>query len=40
MIGYIKITRAQFYASGAFSNPRNVRTQRGKAWTYWQRANY
>lgn len=37
MIGYARITRRQFYASGGFSNSRNVRTQRGKAWAYFQR---
>ena len=37
MIGYTRITRKQFYAWGAFSNPRLVRTERGHAWAYFER---
>ena len=36
MIGYAKITRAQFYRLGGFSNPRMVRVTRGGGWTYWE----
>ena len=38
MIGYEQITKEQFYRSGGFSNPRNVRIMRGKSWRYFQKA--
>lgn len=38
MIGYTRITKSQFYKMGAFSNPRLVRKELSKAWSYWQRA--
>lgn len=37
MTGYTKITKEEFYNSGGFSNPRNVRVTRGKAWAHYQR---
>ena len=35
MIGYARITRAQFYELGSFRNSRLVRTQRGRSWAYF-----
>lgn len=37
MIGYLKITKNQFYRYGGFSNPRLIRVTRGKAWAYFER---
>lgn len=37
MIGYKQITKREFYALGAFSNPLLVRVQRGRAWAYFLR---
>lgn len=37
MIGYTKISRAEFYRAGAFANPDLVRVTRG-GWAYYRRA--
>jgi hypothetical protein len=34
---HTKITKAQFYAGGGFSNPRMIRVTRGKVWAYYIR---
>lgn len=31
-----RISKAQFYSMGAFSNPRLVRVESGKRWTYYR----
>ena len=38
MIGYIKISRADFYLNGGFANDRCVRVTRGQSWAYFYRA--
>lgn len=37
MIGYAKISRAEFYRAGAFANPDLVRVTRGRGWAYFRR---
>ena len=37
MQGYQRITKANFYASGGFSNPQLARTMVGTRWAYWIR---
>lgn len=39
MIGYRKISKAEFYGGGGFANPRMVRVTRGRAWAYFYRCN-
>lgn len=38
MMSATKITKAQFYALGAFSNPRLIRVTRGRSWAYFMKA--
>jgi hypothetical protein len=38
MMGYIRISKAEFYRNGGFSNTRQVRKMRSGSWTYWFRA--
>jgi hypothetical protein len=37
MYGYTKITKAQFYRLGGFSNPQLVRVTRDGDWAYYQK---
>lgn len=35
MTGWTRITKAEWYRLGGFSNPSLYRIQRGKAWKYY-----
>lgn len=38
MIGYMRISKREFYRSGGFANSNNVRVMRGKgSWKYYRR---
>lgn len=37
MMGYTKITKAEFYTMGGFSNPHLVRVSRSGSWAYYQK---
>ena len=37
MNGYTKITKAEFYKMGGFSNPQLVRLSRSGVWVYYQK---
>jgi hypothetical protein len=39
VIGYTRITKAEFYRLGGFSNPRLVRKEIGQSWAYFTRAD-
>lgn len=37
MIGYVKITKREFYLNGGFANPKCIRVTRGKSYAhYWE----
>lgn len=38
-IGYIRISKRDWYANGGFANSRCVRVQRGRSWAYFYRAD-
>jgi len=38
MTGYTRITKAEFYNAGGFSNPAQHRKQKGTAWAYYRKA--
>ncbi len=40
MTGYTKITKAQFYKEGGFSNSRLVRVTRSGAWAHYRRTDH
>ncbi len=39
MIGYVRITKRNWYRAGGFAEPRCIRVTRGRGWAYFWRAN-
>lgn len=40
MIGYRKISHAEFYAAGGFAHTRQYRRQEGDGWAYYREVGY
>lgn len=38
MIGYMQISKREFYANGGFANTKQVRVTRNGDWAYFKRA--